>query len=177
MLSGSAIAIRDATAADLPGILEIYNEVIATTTAVYREEPASLEERHRWWRDRLAQGYPLLVAEEAGGVAGFASFGDFRIWPCYRHTVEHSVHVRRERRGCGLGSALVTALIPRAARLGKHIMIAGVDADNAGSIRMHERLGFERVAHLREVGFKFGRWLDLVFLQRLIEVDAPRTDP
>jgi phosphinothricin acetyltransferase len=99
---------------------------------------------------------------------GFASFGDFRPWPGYRFTVEHTVHVRADYRGQGVGGSLMHPLIERAIGLGKHVMIAGVDAENAPSLRFHERLGFERVAHFREVGFKFGRWLDLVFLQRLL---------
>jgi phosphinothricin acetyltransferase len=160
--------LRDATEADLPMILSIYNEIIANTTAVYSESPVSLDDRRAWWHGRLAQNYPVLVAADAGGVAGFASFGDFRAWPCYRHTVEHSVHVRADRRGEGIGRQLIEALIPRAQALGKHVMIAGIDADNAASINLHERLQFERVAHLREVGRKFGRWLDLVFLQRVL---------
>jgi phosphinothricin acetyltransferase len=114
------------------------------------------------------QRYPVLVAVDHGEVVGFASFGDFRMWPGYRFTVEHTVHVRAGMRGQGVGTALMRLLVERAARLGKHVMIAGVDADNAGSLVFHERLGFTRVAHFREVGFKFGRWLDLVFLQRLL---------
>jgi len=169
---GRATRIRAAAEADLPAILEIYNEVIANTTAVYRETPVTLEDREQWWHARRAQGYPVLVAVEREGgadiVTGFASFGDFRAWPCYRHTVEHSVHVRAERRGLGIGPALVQALLAPAAAQGKHVMIAAVDAENAVSIALHERLGFERVAHLREVGRKFGRWLDLVFLQRIL---------
>jgi phosphinothricin acetyltransferase len=102
------------------------------------------------------------------GVVGFASFGDFRAWPCYRHTVELSVHVAAGWRGAGIGRALISALLPLAAALGNHVMIAAVDADNAASIHLHEGLGFERVGHLREVGRKFDRWLDLVFLQRYL---------
>ena len=103
-----------------------------------------------------------------GRGAGFSTFGDFRAWPGYRFTVEHSVHVRADGRGRGLGTLLVQALFPRAGALGKHVMIAGVDAANSASIRFHERLGFHQCGHLREVGFKFDRWLDLVFLQRMI---------
>ncbi len=158
--------IRDAREADLAGLLAIYNDVIATSTAIFAEAPASLDERRAWWQGRVAQGYPVLVAVDETGVVGFASFGDFRSWPGYRFTVEHSVHVRADRRGHGVGGALMTPLMARAAALGKHVLIAGVDADNAASLRFHERLGFARVAHFREVGFKFGRWLDLVFLQR-----------
>ena len=160
--------IRDARIDDVEGVLAIYNDVIATSTAVYRDDPATLGDRQDWWRARVAQGYPVLVAMDASGVVGFASFGDFRAWPGYRYTVEHTVHVRADRRGQGVGSALMPPLIERAALLGKHVMIAGVDAENHGSIRFHERLGFTRVAHFREVGFKFGRWLDLVFLQRML---------
>jgi phosphinothricin acetyltransferase len=163
------VQVRDAREEDLAGVLTIYNEVIASTTAVYRDDPATLEDRREWWRARAAQGYPVLVAVDDGAIIGFASFGDFRSAPGYRYTVEHSVHVRNDRRGNGVGQALMQPLIARARAMGKHVMMAGVDADNAGSVRFHERLGFERVGHLREVGFKFGRRLDLVFMQRILE--------
>jgi L-amino acid N-acyltransferase len=159
--------IDDATDDDLPAVLAIYNEVIRTSTAIYREEPATLEERRAWNEARKANGYPLLVARTASApVAGFATFGDFRAWPGYRFTVEHSVHVAEDHRGQGIGTALMRALLERGAACGKHVMVAGIDADNTGSIRMHERLGFEATGHLKEVGWKFGRWLDLVFMQR-----------
>ncbi|MGO8972851.1 MAG: N-acetyltransferase family protein [Steroidobacteraceae bacterium] len=167
--SMQAASIREASEGDLPAIVAIYNEVIANTTAVYSETPETLDARQAWWRHRQSQSYPVLVAEHEGAVAGFASFGDFRAWPCYRYTVEHSVHVRADRRGRGIGSALVSALLPRAATLGKHVMIAGVDAANTASIQMHEKLGFRRVAQFSEVGRKFDRWLDLVFLQRFLD--------
>lgn len=165
---GATPQIRDATEEDLEGLVAIYNDVIATSTAIYSSVPVTLEERRQWWRARTAQGYPVLVARDAAGVAGFSTFGDFRAWPGYRFTVEHSVHVRTDGRGRGLGTLLVQALLPRAAALGKHVMIAGVDAANSASIRFHERLGFVKAGHLREVGYKFDRWLDLVFLQRRI---------
>ena len=160
--------IRDAAEADLPGLLGIYNDVITTSTAVYSNVTVTLDDRRDWWRARVQMGYPVLTAVEDSGVLGFATFGDFRTWPGYRFTVEHTVHVRADCRGRGIGQSLVAALFPRAAALGKHVMVAGVDAANAASIRFHERLGFEQVGHLREVGFKFDRWLDLVFLQRLV---------
>ena len=158
--------IRDARDEDLDGVLAIYNDVIASSTAIYTETPVTLDDRRQWWQARIAQGYPVLVAVDGSDVVGFASFGDFRAWPGYRFTVEHSVHVRSDRRGHGIGSALMRPLLARATALGKHVMIAGVDASNEPSLRFHERLGFVRAAHLKEVGFKFGRWLDLVFLQR-----------
>jgi len=164
----AAAHIRDAAEEDLAGLCAIYNEVIATSTAVYSDTPTTLAERREWWRTRTAQGYPVLILHDERGVAGFATFGDFRAWPGYRFTVEHTVHVRADVRGHGSGTRLVQALLPRARALGKHVMIAGVDAQNAASIRFHERLGFERCGELREVGYKFGRWLDLVFLQRWV---------
>jgi L-amino acid N-acyltransferase len=160
--------IRAAGEADLPGLLAIYNDVIATSTAVYSYIPTTLEERTTWWRARVGMGYPVLVAVDDSGVLGFSTFGDFRTWPGYRFSVEHSVHVRADTRGRGVGKELVQALFPLAEALNKHVMIAGVDAANEASIRFHERLGFERAGHLREVGHKFDRWLDLVFLQRWI---------
>jgi phosphinothricin acetyltransferase len=170
--------IRPAAHDDLPALLAIYNDVIATSTAVFALAPTTLEERRAWFEARTRAGFPVLVAEVDGEVAGFSSFGEFRgTWPGYRHSVEHSVHVRADRRGRGIGPALVRALFPVAIRLGKHVMVGGIDAENAGSLAMHERLGFERVAHFREVGHKFGRWLDLVFVQRFLEPPgAPRTD-
>lgn len=163
--------IRPATEDDLPAITAIFNDVIATSTAIYADDPFSPEDRGIWFAQRRDAGYPVLVADGGAGVLGVASFGDFRAWPGYRHTVEHSVHVRADARGSGLGSALVGALFDPARALGKHVMVAGIDAANAGSIRMHERLGFQRGAVLREVGRKFGRWLDLEFMQKFL--DAP----
>jgi phosphinothricin acetyltransferase len=158
--------LRDATEQDLEGILAIYNDVIATSTAIYTEAPVTLQDRQEWFRARQREGYPIVVASDETGITGYGSFGDFRAWPGYRFTVEHSVHVRTDRRMHGIGAAIVAELVRRAAALGKHVMIAGIDADNVASIRLHDRLGFERVAHFREVGWKFGRWLDLVFMQR-----------
>ena len=161
--------IRGATEADLPEILEIFNEIIATSTAIYTEQPVPLEDRVSWFRARREQRYPILVATDPTGVVGFSSFGDFRAWPCYRFTVEHSVHVRADQRSRGIGRALIEALVSEASLLGKHVLIAGIDASNTASLVLHRRLGFEQVAHFREVGRKFDRWLDLVFMQRLLD--------
>ncbi|MCK9993351.1 MAG: L-amino acid N-acyltransferase [Alphaproteobacteria bacterium] len=161
--------IRDATHADLPGILAIYNEVIATSTAVYAFEPVTLEDRAAWLEARQARQFPVLVAMEADEVLGFASYGDWRgAWAGYKYTVEHSVHIRDGLRGKGIGRQLMQQLINEARQAGLHVMIGGVDADNKASIKFHERLGFAPVAHFNEVGFKFGRWLDLVFMQLLL---------
>jgi L-amino acid N-acyltransferase len=159
--------IRAATQADLPGILAIYNHVIATSNAVYTETPATLEDRHAWLAARHEAGYPVLVAAETS-VLGFASFGDFRPWPGYARSVEHSVHVHQDARGRGIGSALVRHLIDDARALGKHVMIGGIDAENTASIALHARLGFAETGRLREVARKFGHWLDLLFMQRML---------
>ena len=160
--------ISDAIPEDLPEVLAIFNDVIARTTAVYREQAVSLEERRAWRESRLEQGFPVLVAKDERGVLGFASFGEFRAWPCYRNTVEQTVHVRADARGQGVGRSLLEALLPRAQHLGKHVMVAGIDADNTVSRRLHQTLGFQEVARFLEVGWKFDRWLDLVFMQRLL---------
>lgn len=159
--------IRDATEHDLPAILAIYNRVIATSAAVYTETPATLEERRTWFVARRAGGFPVLVADQAG-VMGFASFGDFRPWPGYALTVEHSVYVSDEAQRRGIGTALVRHLIAEAQSRGKHVMIGGVDAANAASIAMHRKLGFAEAGTLREVARKFGNWLDLVLMQRML---------
>ena len=166
--------LRDATEADLPAILAIYNDVIANSNAVYTETLSTLEDRRAWLALRATQGYPVLVAADDGQVAGFASFGDFRPYPGFRTTVEHSVHIHRDWRGKGLGRLLVEALCERAAALGKHVMVAGIEAGNAGSIALHKQLGFAEVGLMRQVGTKFGAWLDLAFLQ--LQLDT-RSDP
>ncbi|MDA5193738.1 GNAT family N-acetyltransferase [Govanella unica] len=169
------LQVRAAAVRDLPDILAIYNYVIATSTAVYTCEPVDLANRRAWFEERGRSGYPVLVAEAGGEILGFASFGDFRAWWGYRFTVEHMVHVQDGCRGRGVGRALVEGLFAPALALGKHAMIGGIDADNAASIHFHERLGFSKVGHLPEVGHKFGRWLDLVFMQRILDTPgAPR---
>ena len=157
--------IREAIQADYEQITAIYNEVLTTSTAIYNDRPASVDERIAWGRSRVAQGYPVLVAAEGALVAGFATFGEFRAWPGYRFTVEGTVHIRSGTRGQGVGTQLLTAILARARAMGKHVMIAGVDAENAASLRFLERFGFERAGCLREVGFKFDRYLDLIFMQ------------
>ena len=162
--------IRDATAQDLPGILAIYNDVIATSTAVYALEPVSLADRAQWLTAKQAQHFPVFAAVEGDEVLGFATYGEWRgAWAGYKFTVEHSVHVKAGLRGTGIGRQLMQRLIDAAQTAGLHVMIGAIDAGNAASIRFHEKLGFKTVAHFHEVGFKFNRWLDLVFMQRVIE--------
>lgn len=164
------MTIRDATAADLPAILAIFNDVLVTSAAIWRDDPETPDERAAWFAERTRRGFPVLVAiDDDGAVLGFASYGDFRALAGYRTTVEHSIHVRADRRGGGVGDALLTALLDRARAAGVHVMVAGVDGGNAGSLRFHERRGFREVARMPEVGRKYGAWVDLIFLQRLVD--------
>lgn len=157
--------IRDAVPADAEAITAIHNEAVANTTAIWNDTLIEPANRLTWLADRAKQGYPVLVAvEDSDTVVGFASFGDWRAWDGYRHTIEHSVYVRADQRGAGIGELMMVALIERARAIGKHVMVAGIEATNTGSIRLHEKLGFESAGVLRQVGMKFGTWLDLAFL-------------
>jgi phosphinothricin acetyltransferase len=167
--------IRDAEAKDIDGIVAIYNDAVANTTAIWNEVTVDVANQAAWLADRQRLGYPVLVAvDDMGAVLGYASFGAWRAWDGYRHTVEHSVYVRTDQRGGGIGQSLMIELIDRARILGKHVMVAGIEAGNDASIRLHHKLGFETVGHLKEVGTKFGAWLDLAFLQLTLD---GRTDP
>ena len=163
-----SFTISAAARAQLPEIRDIYNEVIRNSTAVFSDIEVTLEDREAWFDAKRAGGFPVVAAADPSGVVGFGTFGEFRTWPGYRYSVEHSVHVRADCRGRGVGRALVQELLQEAARMQKHVMIAGIDAQNVTSIALHETLGFKVVGHFHEVGFKFGRWLDLKFMQRLI---------
>lgn len=160
--------IRHATPADLPAMLAIYNDVIATTTAIYDYTARAMDAHEAWFRTKQEQNWPVLVADEDGAVAGYGTYGPFRSWPAYLHSVENSIYVAAERRGRGVGSALLPAIIDHAAQRGFHTMIAGIDAANEGSLHLHGKFGFHKVAQFHEVGWKFDRWLDLVFLQRML---------
>ncbi len=167
--------IRAAIQDDLPIICDIYNDAVANTTAIWNDTLVDVANRTAWLKARTDAGYPVLVAvSDEGDVIGYASFGDWRAFDGYRHTVEHSVYVHKERRGGGIGRKLMEALIAEAERLGKHVMIAGIESENAASIRLHAQLGFEDTGRLREVGTKFGRWLDLTFMQLVLQTGSPR---
>jgi len=162
--------IRDAAEADLPGILAIYNDAVENTTAIWNETLVDLANRRAWLADRAAAGFPVLVAVNAvGDVLGYASYGTWRTIEGFRHTVEHSVYVRGDQRGQGLGPALMQALVERARQAGLHVMVAAIESENTASIRLHERLGFVTTGQMPQVGRKFDRWLDLTFMQLILE--------
>ena len=162
------IVIRTATEDDLPAILAIYNDVIATTTAVYDYEPHTLDMRRAWFQAKKEQGFPVFVAEEAGTVLGLSSIGPFRAWAAYKYSVENSIYVAAAARGKGIGKLLMPPIINAAKQLGMHTVIAGIDAGNEASIQLHRYFGFEEVAHFKQVGWKFEKWLDLKFLQLIV---------
>lgn len=168
MMPEETVNIRSATIDDLPGILDIYNHVILHTTSVYSEHPHTYEMRLTWYNDRISSGFPVFVAEAEGRVVGFSTFGHFRVWPCYRYTVEHSVYVHIDHRGKGISKLLLQPLIDRALEMNLHAMIAGIDGENDVSYQLHQSFGFVEVAHFKEVGFKFGRWLDLKFMELIL---------
>lgn len=161
--------IRDAETADLETITAIHNDAVLNTTAIWNEEAVTVEDRAAWLSDRQQKGYPVIVAVDETGVLGYATFGDWRPHSGYRHTVEHSVYVREGQRGRGIGKALMIELIHRARRLGKHVMVAAIESSNTGSIIMHKRLDFMQVGRMPQVGTKFDRWLDLTFLQLVLD--------
>lgn len=167
----AVVSIRDAKVEDVGGILELYNYAVIETTAVWTEEPSDIATRQAWFRERTERGLPVLIAESAGRLAGFASFGDFRAWPGYRHTVENSVYVAPDLQGQGVGRALMQGLIDRGIALGKHVMVAGIESANIASLRLHASVGFQEVGRMPHVGTKFGRWLDLVLMQRFLIAD------
>ncbi|MFM8588623.1 MAG: N-acetyltransferase family protein [Limnohabitans sp.] len=166
--------IRDALPADVAALRDIYNDAVAHTTAIWNETMVDEANRLAWLQDRLERGYPVLVATDAQDrVLGYASFGDWRAFEGFRHTVEHSVYVHRDARGSGIGRQLLQALIGRARSLGKHVMVAAIEAGNTASIGLHEQLGFVCTGRMPQVGTKFGRWLDLVFMQLQLDVAEP----
>lgn len=168
-MPGDELQIRDATEADAASILHIYNNAVLHTTAIWNDRTSDLEGRIAWLAEHRQSGYPVLVAADRSSLLGYASLGAFRPWDGYRHTVEHSVYVDRTARRRGAGSALVSELISRARSMNKHVMIAGIEATNEPSLQLHARLGFSTAGHLRSVGRKFDRWLDLVFMQLTLE--------
>ena len=163
------IIISNATEKDLQPMLDVYNEAIINTTAVYQEETHTLAMRRKWLEEKQEAGLPVFVAYLNDEFAGFSSYGPFRNWPGYRFTVEHSVYVAAGFRGRGIGKKLVMALIEHARQQKIHVIVAGIDAAGEASIGMHLSLGFKEVAWFKEVGFKFGRWLDLKFFELILD--------
>lgn len=158
-------------------ILDIFNDAIVTSTALYDYKPRAPESMTGWFNAKRAGGFPVIGIENAEGVlVAFGSYGAFRAFPAYKYTVEHSVYVHKDHRGQGLGRRVMQELIAAARQNGVHVLVGAIDAANAGSIKLHEQLGFQHTGTLPQVGFKFGRWLDLAFYQLVLDTPAHPVD-
>ena len=158
-------------------ILDIFNEAIAHSTALYDYHPRSLQSMEAWFAAKDKGNFPVIgIEDDAGNLLAFGSYGTFRAWPAYKYTVEHSVYVHKDHRGRGLGQTVMQSLIGQARLRDVHAMVGGIDASNQGSIALHERLGFRHVGTLPQVGFKFGHWLDLAFYQLLLDTPSHPVD-
>ena len=162
------IIIRMATENDLQSMLDIYNEIIMNNTAIFQYDMHTLQQRKEWFAQKKKENYPVFVAEQNNTVVGFSTFGQFRNWQAYQYSVENSVYVKADCRGKGIGKLLLQPLIDVAKKMQLHTIIAGIDADNKLSIDFHKQFGFVEVGHFKEVGYKFNRWLDLVFMQLIV---------
>ncbi|MDF5725011.1 MAG: GNAT family N-acetyltransferase [Rhizonema sp. PD37] len=165
---GETVYIRPAMIGDIEALLAIYNDAVLHTTATYDYNPRSLPEQLTWFQSKQEGGYPILVGIIKNNVVGFSSYGSFRARPGYCYTVEHSVYVHQNFRCRGLARILMTSLLQHAKNAGYHMMIGGIDADNIPSLNLHEQLGFIQVGHLKEVGWKFERRLDLIMVQKIL---------
>ncbi|HDR7890367.1 GNAT family N-acetyltransferase [Bacillus toyonensis] len=163
--------IREATKRDVAYILDIYNDAILYTTAVYAYKPVTLENRIDWYEQKKADGYPIFVYELDNKVVGFATFGSFRAWPAYKYSIEHSVYVDKEYRKNGIGSSLMEELIATAKEREYMTLIAGIDAENEKSIALHQNYGFVHAGTIQKAGYKFNRWMNLAFYQ--LELNGP----
>ena len=158
-------------------ILAILNDAIVTSTALFDYEPRAPETMVEWFRAKKARQFAVLGAEgDDGELLGFASYGTFRAWPAYKYTIEHSVYVHRDHRRKGVARELMRRLIAEAEQQSYHVMVAGIDAANSASIALHEQLGFARCGVIHHAGFKFGRWLDLVFYELRLRTPARPVD-
>ncbi|MGV3459195.1 MAG: GNAT family N-acetyltransferase [Flavobacterium sp.] len=160
--------ILPASESHLQDILAIVNHNILHSTALYDYDVKPQEYIESWFADKQAAGWPVIVAVENGDVTGYATYGPFRFKDGYKFTVEHSVYVAEGHSGKGIGGHLLEELIRLATANGYHTMIGGIDAGNSGSIAFHKKYGFTEAGLLKETGFKFGRWLDLLFMQKML---------
>ncbi len=169
--------IIDCDSSHSDSILAILNEAIVNSTALYDYVPRPRESMDNWFAAKRCGNYPVVgVVSDTGEILGFATYGTFRPWPAYKYTVEHSLYITPEFRGQGLGKLLLSTLIGRARDQDYHVLVGGIDSTNLASIALHNHLGFEHVASMKQVGFKFGRWLDLCFYQLLLETPAQPRD-
>lgn len=163
------LTLRPARADDVPVITEITNHAIVHTTSIWTVSPVTEKMRGDWMQERLARGFPVLMAEYSGQPIGFGSYGDFRPHEGYKHSVEHSLYVAHHARGQGAGKALLDALVAHARQNDKHVIVGCIDASNLISTRLHEQAGFQKTGLMPQVGRKFDRWLDLLIMQKILD--------
>jgi L-amino acid N-acyltransferase len=161
------VAIRLAEADDLEAINDIYNYYVLHSTCTYQETPEPIEGRREWFA-KHGPGHPVTVAEMDGKIVGWGSLTAYHVRSAYRHSVENSVYVHHEFHRRGIGSIILADLIERAKIIGHRAMIAIIDADPGASVKLHGKFGFEKVGHLKQLGFKFGRWLNVIYMELLI---------
>lgn len=164
-----AIITRQYQKSDAAAILDIINYNILNATALYDYTIRSLEQQESILESKIQSGFPVIVAENNGEVVGFGMYSEFRFREAYKFTVEHSVYVNQTNQGSGIGKLLLTELILLAKKQGLHTMIGVIDAENQNSIDFHHQFGFKTVGIIKESGFKFGRWLDSVFVQLILD--------
>jgi L-amino acid N-acyltransferase len=158
-------------------ILAIFNDAIANSTALYDYKPRTIGSMSNWFENKTKGNFPVIGAvDDSGNLLGFASYGTFRAWPAYKYSVEHSIYVAEKHRGRGLGKSLLQEIIQSARQQQYHAVIGGIDSQNRVSVQLHTRLGFSHAGTLKQVGFKFGRWLDLEFYQLLLDTPAQPVD-
>jgi len=158
-------------------ILDIFNEAIVSSTALYDYKPRTADSMIGWFKAKQSGNYPVVGIEDpSGALLGFASYGVFRAWPAYKYSVEHSIYVHASHRGKGLGKLLLTEVIECARRQDYHVLIGGIDVNNEASIALHERLGFSHAGTVKHAGFKFGKWLDLGFYQLILDTPGNPVD-
>jgi phosphinothricin acetyltransferase len=158
-------------------ILNIFNDAILNSTALYDYKPRTPEMMKAWFEAKQRGNFPVIgVVNDAGELLGFGSYGTFRAWPAYKYSVEHSIYVEKRFRGQGIGTRLLEEIINSVRNQNYHVLIGGIDSQNTPSIRLHQRFGFQHSGTIRQVGFKFGRWLDLDFYQLILETPAQPAD-
>jgi phosphinothricin acetyltransferase len=167
MDSGEEVKLRPASELDLSAINDIYNHYVLRSTCTYQEQPEPLSERYQWFAEHGTR-HPVIVAELGRRIVGWGSLSPYHQRTAYRNTVENSVYVHPDWHGRGIGALLLQDLIKRARALGHHAIIAVIDADQSHSVRLHDKFKFQRAGHLQQIGFKFGRWLDVIYMELLL---------
>ena len=162
--------LKPCTELQLQEILDIFNDAILNSTALYDYKIRTIDMMHSWYNDKLKGNFPIVGAFDQNNVLlGFSTYGMFRVRPAYKYTIEHSVYVRSDKRGQGIGKILLKEIIIKAVEQDYHVLVGGIDASNTESIKLHIKEGFEFCGLIKQSGYKFGKWLDLAFYQLILK--------